>query len=1743
MSQTPPSNQASASGNTSPIPSGSPGFPKFISEARTLEPKVPAAVGKSSPSSPQSTSPTSSPAVVGSSSSGSGGVAKGAAVSTPPPLNLCIVINLCHYLTPLAKLILLAQPLESIANEIDREAFLTLQAILKQLDSGRHEPINIFPFLDKLCQFMCTSLNDFEEMDISFVWDNVVKLITLVIPPLRELFLGRRSLSLDEHAWVSLISRCIHAQFTYPLQTLEDFIKVTLNQQDLLASPSESYIRQRTPLESIKNFNAIILSRLPDVLAFAVESGHLPPSLRFLDALSKVATKAKPPVCIKYPASFVLPNLERNEEVIYELVGVVTLEGTSFEVAQAYYRYAQDKATQWYKGSGATHDAVETSRALEKNYLHSNDSKKVHPRLLIYVKKGIHEVLASLQDFVTKAGQLRSLGDAAFENAETPEHYDDAKQYYEEAIAQDESLRAVLQEKLDALDQIERNQKAQSYENQADQSLGRKRFKEACDLYKLASRSAVPNSTIFNRIREKEDYMMRIISLEIANHLTEKGEECLKNGMYAQSRENFAQALKLNPTYIHLQSIIQGIDKKITTQTSAQKEADGYQAMKIGRYKYANQLFQEAVALVPEKEVSLKSVLESLVVLMQGEDALMKQRSGLLALEDKKYAQAVQLITEAIGLLPKETVMEHAFYLCDRAQVYFEMKDYATSMQDCYSALQIRPEFAMAYLRLGSAQFELEQYDEALQSYDKALKNDSSLADQVKVKIRQVNTAKEVQQRKEREAERARAREEEQKKLEEKRLREEKQRKERAEKLAQEQAEKAERLLMQKEEKLMMTVLNRSTPSESTKVSAKSNQPLKEKQMKEKAEKEMQRALEKERIKAEKEKEKERQRVEKEAKAREEQIAKEAEEKRQREFALEMEKAAAKLREAEREKELERERVRMENERIIAEREKARQEKTEKKQKAQAEEKGGREDGSLSNSNTASSTPSSTPAPKKNKKNLIPVPIDFPTLSKTASVVEVIKPALPVTKPLLVPMPTPPPKPTRSVTTPAASGKWASLLISEDPVPSTQSKVQQQSVKQTVYEDFPALGDKQTGLSAGMHTMSLDHSILSLSSSSLTKEPVRINPEPIPSSGELKSVLNSIAHPTPLSQMPPLASAFATSDFNVGWGESVSALGGPSLLHPSSDLLLKDPAPPGITPISPRADIIGSGLFLGLGGGGGGGTGGTGLGEGDMIFQPFQLSSPLSSHALGNDDSSNVIGSSILRPPSLSSMPSFGDNTSFSMEPLGKGFGLMSGLETTEQSENRDWERSRLSHLFSSSLGSDLLNPNSAPSSGSSLLGQDNSLNLNLSPFGLSNNSLQDNSLGFGFLDNRAPSPAASLLRAPGAFANEPSRSSFGLLGGFGLPESSSSLLGGSSLLSGLSSGFDNSLSTSSFSTFGLPSLLPNATATPARRSDLHDLRRRPEDEVLGENAFPAVSKYRQFGMVMFNYALHGSEWAEFCLLLPKVVLQLLGGDDAPILSEIAVRSGCEIKVVDVVLSNMASKGAVFVRGSIGNPSNRFMDQALEMLNSFLTPHISTIHLHSQQQHLPFSATPVQPAPAVPLMRPLVYPEVRSGILDSPSASTMTSESSLPSSAPAVSSISASLQFPPPFSLVEEKDAYVKSAGKAATQTRHERPALLKVTVQAGSVRRYLEIPADLIGLVIGAGGKKIKELSAEAGCKVQFKTSKPSDREGRPGLLELQGTPETVDRAMSLIWDLMQAVGKEYKEITAHAAKKHLEK
>ena len=1037
------------------------------------------------------------------------------------------------------------------------------------------EPINIYPFLDKFCSVTNSNFHRFEELDVGFVWDSIVKLITTVIPPLRRVFYGSNtnaigsstlggansSPNLMNTPWLSPLSRCFHAQFEQSIQSLEEVLRGTLTvgipSTAVGGSPAET--DTMTPLiltpsttastiaamakQRIRESNYNILKRDPDILVFVVESSFLPHQLNTLlqqaadmgsspsnsravianSSSSKApnlvsGVKPSNPAAIRFPQSFSLtalqpPNVIKDNTSlrIYDLTSIISLEGSNFETVQAYYRvFESDQCSaddddddddaeehtkdsngvnvKWFKGSGPHHEEVEEYKMIERNCFSSCDTKsknRVHPRLLIYVRQDFADIFDRFNTHVSKAGQLRALGDIAFDLAKLPEHYDEAKQYYDMAMQNDDgSLKAALQSRLQELDQIERNQRALCYENQGDTSLFKRRYKEACDLYKIAMRSIAGTAAIggvngtnansiqlasilYQRIREKEDLALKIIALEIANHLAEKGEDCLKNGLLPHAKEQFSQALKLNQDYIHLQLIVTGIERSITLQSSGQKINEANQAMKVGKYRLANQLFLEAVGLVPEKHENLKPILDGLVVLMQGEDALIKQRSGLVALEDKKYSLAISLITEAIGLLPAESISEHAFFLCDRASVHFELKDYQTSIVDCQAALALRPDLAIAFLRLGSAQFELELYDDAIFSYEKAIKFDTSLSEQVKVKLRQVNSAKEVLKRKEREAERAKAKEEERRLLEEKRARDEQIKKEKQEKLALEQLEKAERTRLKEEERQTRALLEKEQQS----IREKNKEAEKERLRLEKLERDAQRAAERERARAEKERERERLRLEKEQKLLDDRQAQQEEERRQKERHQENERAEAKSREAKREKEEKEEKARLERERILAEREKARLER--EKNLADAKKKSAAEASAIASSAAAPTQHHHPrgPPPPPNRPTLStvldtagpssgPIPASRKNVLATATNVNVIPGGVGSNKLILSKKPTAP----ESGASISNATKWAQVITTglneeADTIANTMPLPPLSQQPRTPLDEFPSLKD------------------------------------------------------------------------------------------------------------------------------------------------------------------------------------------------------------------------------------------------------------------------------------------------------------------------------------------------------------------------------------------------------------------------------------------------------------------------------------------------------------------------------------------------------------------------------------------------------------------------------------------------------------------------------------------------------------
>jgi KH domain/Tetratricopeptide repeat len=880
------------------------------------------------------------------------------------PSSSYIALDLLFHISSFSKVLAAADVLDIIGSPVEKAAFTELKnLIVLMINSNQHDLIDVQPFLEKLSAWTLVDYCKVDQNDVLSVWDDIVKLVMVVIPPLREVFLGQVSSALEVPGWVNLMSRCFHADFTESVTTLEEVYLKSLT--SIPSTPPKAAVQAEGPeravtvvsnaataMDKMRIANAMVLRRAPEILVVSIESTLiLPVTLSNSNSnqnSNSSSLASKGPQAVIFPETFDLAhyfhpngngsnnsNSHHNStnahemSKIYDLSIVVALQGPQFDTLQPYFRILGDQSEEhWYKGAGFVFEEVPKSRVVEGSFYNSVTARNVHPRLLVYARRDLPLVLDRTLHLVSKAGQMRALGDVAFALAMTTcENYGEARRCYEEAITLDEGLRTALQENLSSLEKIERTQRARVLEEQADLALANKRFREASELYSKGMMNAVVSSGVYLRVRDKLESVTHIIALDSACQFAEKGEEALKLGLLPNAKDLYSQAFKHNPEFLHLHTILVGIDKTVQMLTAGQRIADAQTAAKAYHYKLANHFYREAIALVPEKLSGLQSTLDSLAPLMQGEDALMRQKLGLAALDDKRYTTAIQLFTEAIGLLPhtQASCLEHAVFLCDRALAHYDLKDYNKAVEDCTTALLLKPELALAHYRLGAAHFGLDQFDLASSSYDRALKCDPSMSELIKVKVRQVTTAREIQQRKERETERAKAKEEEKKVLDEKRARDELAKKEKAEKMAIEQAEKTERVRLKEEEKRAKAARDRELEKEKL----KEKEAEKEKLRLEKIERDALKAFEREKARLEKEKERERTRIEKEQKAINSRKIQDEEKQRQIDFIAELERGAARQREAEREKEVEKERARLERERVIAEREKARKEKIE----------------------------------------------------------------------------------------------------------------------------------------------------------------------------------------------------------------------------------------------------------------------------------------------------------------------------------------------------------------------------------------------------------------------------------------------------------------------------------------------------------------------------------------------------------------------------------------------------------------------------------------------------------------------------------------------------------------------------------------------------------------------------------------------------------------------------------------------
>lgn len=570
------------------------------------------------------------------------------------------ILDMIYHLPEFAKVLIAAEPLEVISSENEKAAFAELKIIIESI----REPtpavaVRMQHFITKLmaCNYSEGSA------DLLTIWQDTVKLIMGVIPPLREVFLGQVSCTCPEEvtSWMNTVAMCFNANFCGAYNNLEDIMRASVSQ--VVASDSSS--------EVIRNSNGKILKRAPEVLVFHVDSpllrsAHSAPS----SSSSKSLVNDKPPSVITFPESFdlctLLPsrstsssnNLNSNHNnhhnssnnnnndmsKWYDIYAVDSLEGTNYSIHQTFFRVGstEDVASsssssssssggsssdgkesvgvKWYRIDGLESPVeVSKSRSVQDNFYSASNAveKRVHPRLLVYTRRDIGTVLARSTSLVTRAGQMRALGDVAFAMAMTTENYSEARRCYEAAIELDKSLEPYLQETLKSLEKIERTQRARSLEEQADIALSSGKYREASDLYQRSIRNGIPGSEVYVRVQEKQENMLKIIHLDTSCLFAEKGEEALRNRSFASARDYFSQAAKLNPEYRHLQLIIAGIDKIVQLHIVRQKSLEANQAMKAFRYRQAHQLLMEAIALDPDELPEIQPILDDLGPLIQ----------------------------------------------------------------------------------------------------------------------------------------------------------------------------------------------------------------------------------------------------------------------------------------------------------------------------------------------------------------------------------------------------------------------------------------------------------------------------------------------------------------------------------------------------------------------------------------------------------------------------------------------------------------------------------------------------------------------------------------------------------------------------------------------------------------------------------------------------------------------------------------------------------------------------------------------------------------------------------------------------------------------------------------------------------------------------------------------------------------------------------------------------------------------
>ena len=139
---------------------------------------------------------------------------------------ISVLDMLCH-IPRFANILMVADPLDIIGSENERLAFNELKFVVTMMfnKAGCAEGINLQPLITKIRACSYTNIRRSDTLDVLTAWDEIIKLIMVVIPPFREIFLGQVESAQEVPDWLNMKSYCFRAHYSHSQTSLDSIFR------------------------------------------------------------------------------------------------------------------------------------------------------------------------------------------------------------------------------------------------------------------------------------------------------------------------------------------------------------------------------------------------------------------------------------------------------------------------------------------------------------------------------------------------------------------------------------------------------------------------------------------------------------------------------------------------------------------------------------------------------------------------------------------------------------------------------------------------------------------------------------------------------------------------------------------------------------------------------------------------------------------------------------------------------------------------------------------------------------------------------------------------------------------------------------------------------------------------------------------------------------------------------------------------------------------------------------------------------------------------------------------------------------------------------------------------------------------------------------------------------------------------------------------------------------------------------